>query len=237
VCSFGYNRDLQGRLVPGWNENSLAGDYRHAPPPYQAQTPYTFDVLLQTDPVVNSTLLIRRDAVAASGGYPEVMAHQVEDWLLLAKLSLAAPIALIEQPLIDYTIHPGSYSSQYFTQNLAFGVRIEFMLNLVHWMVGHAEYRDQGEQIFRRHYPRLLAAHANAALFLEEFYRRHEGSKPGPAEFEAHLAEVHAELQVLRRFKKRVLSLLGPVRWVPGLEKAIRTLWRFRSHAALRRAA
>jgi glycosyltransferase involved in cell wall biosynthesis len=236
ICSHGYNRDPQGNLVRGWNDTTIAGDYSRVPPPNDVQPPYTFDDFLKTDPVVNSTLLIRRDAVAAAGGYPEVMAHQAEDWLLLAKLSLEAPIALIEQPLIDYTIHPGSYSSQYFAQNLAYGVRIEFLFHLVHWMLQQPRFRERGVQVFRKNYPKLLAAHSNVALLLEEYHQRRT-DPAGLVDFEKHLAELHAELTKLRAFKRRVLSLLGPFRWMPGMQRGIRALWRSYVRAAQRRSA
>jgi glycosyltransferase involved in cell wall biosynthesis len=252
VCSFGHNRDLQGNLVPGWNDSPLAGDYRNAPEPNRAVAPYTFDDLLRTCPVVNSTLLIRREAVAAVGGYPELMAHQAEDWLLLAKLSLHAPIPLIDQPLIDYTIHPGSYSSQYFAQRLAYGVRIEFLFHLVHWMVQHPAFREQGLQLFRRSYPKLLAAHTNVGLLLEDFYQRlvppeyttiplarsaSEGrsSLALHAAIEEYLAKLHEELTQLRAFKRRVQDLLRPLRWIPGLQRGVQALWRFHVQAAQRR--
>jgi predicted nuclease with TOPRIM domain len=42
VCSWGYNRDLQGNLVPGWNGTHIAGDYGRVPPPNDFPNPLHF---------------------------------------------------------------------------------------------------------------------------------------------------------------------------------------------------
>ena len=238
VCSHGYNRDPDGNPVKGWNDTPIAGDFSKAPPPNDATPPYTFDHMLRTDPIVNSTLLIRREALAAVGGYPDVMAHQVEDWLLLAKLSLLAPIHLIEQPLIDYTIHPGSYSTQYFVQGLAYGVKVEFLFHLVHWMLHQPQHRELGMQIFRRNYPRFLATHHHVALLLEEYYQHAQHPQTPGAEFEKFMAEVFKELLTLRTYYERKEKLIAPLRNIPGLKKVLRAVRRLGSHATrLRRSA
>jgi hypothetical protein len=91
-----------------------------------SQTPYTFEEMIKGDPVVNSTLLIRRDAVSRAGGYPDVMAHQAEDWLLLTKLSLEAPIVLLKEKLIDYTVHPRATPISMFSRVLRMGFKSNF---------------------------------------------------------------------------------------------------------------
>ena len=224
VCSYGYNRDLDNNLVTGWNGSVIAGDFRNVPPPNHFYSPYTFDQLLEGDPVVNSTLLIRREALAAAGGYPEVMAHQAEDWFLLTKLSLQGPIELIAQPLINYTVHPESYTTQYVTQGLAFGVRIEFLHHLVHWMVLHPGHHDLGIQVFRRQYPRLIAARRGAYALIEEFYRHHNPTLAGVTDFEAHLHSVYTELEALRQYHQTMERRLEQLRRVPGIVNAFRGL-------------
>jgi hypothetical protein len=224
VCSYGYNLDLDENPVTGWNGSAMAGDFRNAPPPNAFYPPYSFDQLLEGDPVVNSTLLIRREALAAAGGYPEVMAHQAEDWLLLTKLSLQGPIELIPQPLVNYTVHPESYTTQYVTQGLAFGVRIEFLHHLVHWMVLHPEHHDLGIQVFRRHYPRLIAARRGAYGLIEEFYLHHNLTLRGVADFEAHLHSTYTELEALRLYHRRMEQRLERLRRLPGVLKAFRGL-------------
>ena len=220
LCSLGRNRDLEGKPVIGWNGTTTAGDFRHVLPPNDFQAPYTFPQLCKGDPIVNSTLLIRRQALEQVGGYPRVMAHQAEDWLLLAKLSLLAPIELLEQELIDYTVHPNSYTTQYVQQGFAFGARLEFLFHLIHWMIQHPQYRQQGEQLFRKEYPRLLAARASAYKLLEDYCRHHKGDMKNVVRFEEHLEGVYAELEQLRLYaaeRERVLNLL---RKVPGLRLA-----------------
>lgn len=219
VCSLGRNRDLSGGSVVGWNGNSTAGDYRHVLPPNDFSPPYTFEQLVRGDPIVNSTLLIRREAMEAVGGYPRMMAHQAEDWLVLAKLALLGPIDLIEEELIDYTVHPKSYTTQYIAQNFAYGSRIEFLYHLVHWMVRHPQYRERGEQLFRREYPRLVAVHAPAYKLIEDYCRYHS-ERRDPAEFEAYLSGVYAELEQLRLYAGERDWIMSLLRKIPGLRTA-----------------
>ncbi|MGA7879061.1 MAG: glycosyltransferase, partial [Desulfoferrobacter sp.] len=210
VCSLGYNRDLQGRLVRGWNGTHIAGDYTKVPPPDDFHAPYTFEEMIRGDPVVNSTLLIRRDAIAKAGGYPELMAHQGEDWLLLTKLSLQSPIVLLEEKLIDYTVHSDSYTNEYVQQGFAYGVQIEFLHHLVHWMIRHPAHRELGEKVFRHHYPRMIATRSSAYRLIEEYYLKYQEDTKGVADFEAHLASIYAELSRFRIRYGYLDRVLGP---------------------------
>ncbi len=221
LASHAENRDLEGRLVAGWGGSTTAGDFRHAAQAADFVPPYTFEQLLRGDPVVNSTILLRRGALEAVGGYSEVMAHQAEDWLLLAKLSLLAPIEVLPEVLIQYTVHPGSYTARYFAEGLGHGVRVEFLNHLVHWMLQHPAYRDKGIAVFRQHYPRLMAARAGACRLIEEFYAARKG-RPGdlPA-FEAHLEATYRELDTLRQYRDTMERILAPVR---RLSRASRTV-------------
>lgn len=217
VCSLGHNRDRAGDSVTGWNGNSTAGDYRHVLPPNDFSPPYTFEQLVRGDPIVNSTLLIRRTALEAVGGYPAMMAHQAEDWLLLAKLALLGPIDLMDAELIDYTVHPDSYTTQYIHHNFAYGSRIEFLFHLVHWMVRQPQYRQRGEQLFRREYPRMVAMHAPAYKLIEDYCRYHNGRGGDAAAFEAHLSGVYAELEQLRLYAGEREWIMNLLRKIPGL--------------------
>jgi glycosyltransferase involved in cell wall biosynthesis len=231
VCSLGFNRDPDGNLVQGWNCTTIAGDHRQSQPPHDYRAPYTFDQLLRGDPIVNSTLLVRREAIEAIGGYPEVMAHQIEDWLLVAKLSLLAPIVLIEQELIDYTVHPDSYTSQYLTQGLAYSAQVEFLYHLVHWMVQHPTYHDLGVQVFRKHYPRLLAVNSKVYQLIEMYYRQSNGAIKSAANFEAYLTNLHTELEQLRHYHALMERRLNLLRQVPGLRLTFRILQRLKAYA------
>lgn len=231
VCSFGFNRDLEGNLTEGWNGSTVAGAWHHNQPPYNYQAPYTFDQLLIGDPIVNSTLLIRREAIASVGGYPEVAAHQIEDWLLVTKLSLQAPIALIEQELVDYTVHPASYTSQYFEQGLAYGAKLEFLYYLVHWMLQHPTHHDQGVQIFRHYYPQLLAANPQACQRVERFYQEQQQDFTEiRANFEAQLAALQAEVEELRRYRAFMEGRLNMLRRIPGLRWSYRLLRKVKAY-------
>jgi FkbM family methyltransferase len=225
VCSLGFNRDLNGNLTQGWNCSTIAGDHRNSKPPNDYRAPYTFDQLLRGAPVVNSTLLVRREAMEAAGGYPEIMAHQVEDWLLIAKLSLQAPISLIEQELINYTLHPGSYTTQYLAEGFAYGAQIEFLYHLVHWMVQHPAYHERGIQVFRQHYPRLLTLHTKTFQLIEAYYEKSSNStKASAADFEAYLSSISTELEQLRHYHALMEGRLNMLRRVPGLVKFYRAL-------------
>ena len=83
------------------------------------------------------------------------MAHQAEDWLLMLKLSLQAPIAFLDEHLIHYTHHAGSYTTLYHANQYAQGCRTEVFHLLVYWMLQHPEYRDQGIRLYRTEFPTL----------------------------------------------------------------------------------
>lgn len=220
VCSYGYTRDLSGKPVPGWNGSEIAGDYTHVPPPNDLTPPYTFELLMRGDPIVNSTVMMRRRALAAVGGYTAVMAHQAEDWLLFLKLSLSGPLHLIPEPLIDYLVHPSSYTSQYFAFDLSYGARIETLYQLLHWMLQHPDHRTKAQWVYRRYLPSLLSSKSGAYRLIEDYYRFHNGNTDGVSAFEAHLCGVRADMEQLRAYKQHIEAQLDLLRGVPGVVPA-----------------
>jgi glycosyltransferase involved in cell wall biosynthesis len=72
----------------------------------------TFERLLRDNPVICSTVLARRDAIAGAGLFdedPDLVA--TEDYDLWLRLSAARPIAYLAEPLTFYRRHPTSLSS------------------------------------------------------------------------------------------------------------------------------
>src|SRR5579862_946911 len=111
VCSLGRNVDTDGKPVVGHNGTTCAGEWRTLG--NDLNPPFTFDQLWRVDPIANSSLTIRRSALEHVGGFPTLMAHQAEDWLLVLKLSLLSPIACLDRDLMLYTHHPSAYTNSY----------------------------------------------------------------------------------------------------------------------------
>lgn len=218
VCAFGYNRNLAGEPLPGWSGTELAGDHRRAPAPLDFRPPYDFDQLLRGDPIVNSTVIVRREAFHRAGGYPRTMSHQAEDWLLFLKLSLAAPIQLIPEPLIHYTVHEGSYTAEYLRAGFASGSRLEVLLFLLHWMLQRPEHHERARRIYRRHYATLLAGMGGARRLAESFYQAHPEAQGSLHHFEQHLNELYRELDELRNYRNHIEAQLNRLRRIPGLK-------------------
>ena len=228
VCSLGEYRNAIGNRVRGWGGGTTAGDYRSLPPELGIRPPYTFEQMVRWYPIVNSTLTICREAIGAVGGYPETMAHQAEDWLLTAKLSLLAPIPLIEQKLVEHTVHQDSWTFRYSNESLAYGAQLEFLLHLVHWMLRQPGHREHGLRLFRQNYPKLLAGYRHVGLLLEEYLTR-QGETP--ATLESYLTDLHSELAELREHHRRHERWLSALRRMPGLETSLRGFWRLTKHA------
>ncbi|MBE7543918.1 MAG: glycosyltransferase family 2 protein [Bryobacteraceae bacterium] len=231
VCSFGLNRDLAGLPIPGWSKTRYAGDFRQAPPPENFRAPYDFDQLLQGDPVLNSSALIRRTAFDQAGGYPATMSHQAEDWLLFLKLSLAAPIHLIPEPLIQYSVHSESYTAEYVRQGFAFGSRLEVLLFLLHWMLPHPQHRARAQQVYRRNYATLLAGMGGALRLAESFHLAHPDTAPSLAAFEQHLQQLYQRLDELEHYHNHIESQLNLLRRLPGLKFLYNAARRLRGSA------
>jgi alpha-1,6-rhamnosyltransferase len=231
VCSFGLNRDLAGLPIPGWSNTRHAGDFRQAPPPENFRAPYDFDQLLHGDPVLNSSALLRRSAFDQAGGYPGTMSHQAEDWLLFLKLSLAAPIHLIPEPLIQYSVHRDSYTAEYVRQGFAFGSRLEVLLFLLHWMLPQPQYRARARQVYRRNYATLLAGMGGALRLAESFHHAHPGTAPSLAAFEQHIQQLYRRLDELEHYHNHIESQLNLLRRLPGLKFLYNAARRLRGSA------
>jgi glycosyltransferase involved in cell wall biosynthesis len=79
---------------------------RHVVPPV-----LTLERLLQGNPIVCSTMVVRRDAVLDAGGFDEDRALvATEDWDLWLRLAQREPIAYIDEPLTYYRTLHGSLS-------------------------------------------------------------------------------------------------------------------------------
>jgi glycosyltransferase involved in cell wall biosynthesis len=71
----------------------------------------TLERLLQGNPIVCSTMVVRRDAVLAAGGFDEDRALvATEDWDLWLRLAQREPIAYLDEPLTYYRTLKGSLS-------------------------------------------------------------------------------------------------------------------------------
>lgn len=156
LCSLGWFVDARGARVPGYNGTGVAGDYRRQPEYFDP--PFTFDQLWHNGtPIANSSLTMRRAALENVGGYPDLMSHQCEDWVLELKLSLRKAIPCLEEKLMLYTVHPNSYTAVYLSEGRNAGTRLETFFSIVHWMASREEYRARATQLFRKEFARLMA--------------------------------------------------------------------------------
>ena len=114
ICSYGYNVDENGSPTTGWNGTTISGDYQSIDESVRLNEPYSFQEFENGCPVVNSTFLTHRKALLWSGLLPELIAHQAEDWILFARISLKWDIPVLKKPLINYRIHASSWTTQYF---------------------------------------------------------------------------------------------------------------------------
>ncbi len=160
--SFGINVDESGKPVTGYNGTSQAGNYRDLEA--DLDPPFTFEQLWVSYPIVNSSISLRRRAAGEVGGYPETMAHQAEDWFLMLLISLQSPIACIEESLMRYTHHPGSYTTLYHIHQFDKGARYEVLLHVVSWMSRRPAYRERGMALFRKEYPLLASTESTPNL-------------------------------------------------------------------------
>lgn len=197
VCSLGRNVDAAGQPVQGHNGTLQAGHWRSLDA--QLSPPFSFDQLWRVDPIANSSLTIRRSALEQVGGFPTLMAHQAEDWLLVLKLSLLAPIPCLDRELILYTHHDGAYTTGYHAHGWREGSRIEVFYHTAWWMLHSPAHADAGARFFRREYPRQIADHHRFLPLLREYYA--QGGRPaaGAQSLGEHLHGLTSELETLRR--------------------------------------
>lgn len=73
--------------------------------------------LVRYNCLAHPTMLLRRQAVIAAGGYREAFRH-AEDYDLWLRLSEHHPLLVVPQPLLDYREHPGQISHSALEQQI-----------------------------------------------------------------------------------------------------------------------
>jgi glycosyltransferase involved in cell wall biosynthesis len=68
--------------------------------------------LVRSNPFVHSSMMLRRSAVIAAGGYRDAFPF-VEDLDLWLRLARYGKLANLEEPLVDYRRHPDAVSAKY----------------------------------------------------------------------------------------------------------------------------
>lgn len=204
VCSLGRNVDADGRVVVGHNGTRRAGEWRTCAD--GLQPPFTFDQLWRVDPIANSSLTMRRDALERIGGFPTLMAHQAEDWLLVLKLSLLAPIPCLDRELMLYTHHPGAYTHAYHAGGWREGARLETFYHAAWWMLQSPAHAEAGARFFRREYPKQVAEHQRFLPLLREYYVAGGRPAAGAAALGDHLQGLTAELETMRGVLRTTLG-------------------------------
>jgi GT2 family glycosyltransferase len=197
VCSLGRNVDSSGKTIVGHNGTTVAGQWRTLN--HNMESPFTFEQLWNETPIANSSLTIRRTALGAVGGFPTLMAHQAEDWLLVLKLSLLASIPCIEKELILYTHHGDAYTQNYHNNGWRAGARLELFYHVAWWMLNSAPHAEAGSKFFRREYPKQVAEHQRFLPLVRDYYAGGGRPASGPVAFGEHLEKLTAEVQALRR--------------------------------------
>ncbi len=203
VCSFGRNVDASGKTVVGHNGTKRAGEWRTLGDHLRA--PFTFEQLWRETPIANSSLTIRRSALERVGGFPTLMAHQAEDWLLVLKLSLLAWIPCIERELILYTHHAGAYTQAYHQSGWRDGARLELFYHVSWWMLSSPAHAEAGSRFFRREYPGQVAEHQRFFPLLRDYYAAGGRPQGGVLAIGDHIERLNAELDTLRRVTREKL--------------------------------
>lgn len=222
VCSYGRNVDDKGRPIVGHNGSKRAGEWRSLGD--HLQSPFNFEQLWKETPIANSTLTIRRSALERVGGFPTLMAHQAEDWLLVLKLSLIASIPCIEKELILYSHHGEAYTHAYHSNGWRDGARLELFYHAAWWMLNTPGYVEAGSGFFRREYPRQVAEHQRFFPLLRDYYAA--GGRPagGATAMGDHIQRLNAELDTLRRVTRAKLRENKELRQiVSGLSAGLAT--------------
>jgi glycosyltransferase involved in cell wall biosynthesis len=204
VCSLGRNVDNDGSPVIGHNGTKRAGEWRALG--NGLNPPFTFDQLWRVDPIANSSLTIRRSALEQVGGFPTLMAHQAEDWLLVLKLSLIAPIPCLDRELMLYTHHAAAYTNSYHSNGWHEGARLEAFYHAAWWMLRSAAHAEAGARFFRREYPRQIAEHHRLLPLLREYYMAGGRPASGAGAMGDHLQRLTGELETMRRVVRATLG-------------------------------
>jgi glycosyltransferase involved in cell wall biosynthesis len=204
MCSLGRNVDADGTTVIGHNGTTRAGEWRTLGENLQA--PFTFDQLWRVDPIANSSLTVRRQALERVGGFPALMAHQAEDWLLVLKLSLLAPIPCLDRELMLYTHHPDAYTHAYHASGWREGARLETFYHLAWWMLRSPAHAEAGARFFRREYPKQIAEHQRLLPLLRDYYAAGGRPAAGAGALGDHLQRLTDEVETLRRVMRVKLN-------------------------------
>lgn len=204
ICSLGSNVDMAGNPVRGHNGTFIAGDWLALDD--GLAPPFTFAQLWKADPIANSSLTVRRTALQAIGGYPRLMAHQAEDWLLVLKLSILSPIPCIEEQLIHYTHHEQAYTTAYNRQGLHEGARIEVFYHAAWWMLRSDQHANAGALFFRQEYPKLIADHHRLLPLVRSYVELGGHTADGLAGVEEFVSRLHEESLAFRRVAEAKLE-------------------------------
>lgn len=218
VCSYGHNVDSNGKPVNGWNSNQIAGDYQTIDPKARISDPYTFDSLQSGSPVVNSTFLTYRDVFLWSGLLPEFIAHQVEDWILFTKISIKWSIPLIKEPLIYYRVHPSSWTTRYFNENLAQGVKLEFLFAITHWLACKQEYQEIAKKFYRKNFPNYFSLTARVNDWINEYIKNKKNLDQNGTSELLTLSSKDFEEQILVNWRQD-MELLKKINYYKSLAK------------------
>lgn len=221
VCSYGYNVDSDNKPLTGWNTNQIAGDYQTIDLKDRIAEPYTFDSLQKGCPIVNSTFLTHRDVLLWSGLLPEFIAHQAEDWVLFARISLKWSISVIKEPLIYYRVHPSSWTTRYFMENLDYGVRLEFLFSMTHWLACRQEFKELAKKYYRKNLPSFFSVPARVNSWLNEYLESQQlfaqsydsqSLKLVNQDIEGHLTTLRNEINLAKKiysYKQIVKKITG----------------------------
>ena len=169
ICSYGYNIDESGSPTTGWNGTTISGDYQSIDESVRLKEPYTFKELENGCPVVNSTFLTHRKALLWSGLLSELIAHQAEDWILFAKISLKWDIPVLKQPLIKYRIHSSSWTTQYLIGGFEAGVKLEFLFEITHWLFSKPDLSEFARSYYRKNFPRYFSSLAKVSSLIDMY--------------------------------------------------------------------
>src|SRR5439155_11780285 len=132
--------------------------------------------------------------------------HQAEDWLLVLKLSLLAPISCLDRELMLYTHHPGAYTNSYHSNGWHEGARLEASYHVAWWMLRSDSHAEAGARFFRREYPRQIAEHQRLLPLLREYYQTGGRPAAGGGALGHHLDVLMAELEAMRRVVRTTLG-------------------------------
>lgn len=226
ICSYGYNVDPEDRPVDGWNSNQIAGDYQTINVKHRITEPYTFDSLQKGCAIVNSTFLAHREVLLWSGLLPETIAHQAEDWILFARISLKWSIPVVKEPLIYYRVHPLSWTTRYFQENLDYGVKLEFLFAMTHWLACRQEFKELAKTYYRKNLPSFLSVPARVNAWLNKYLEAQkvfaqsnklDSLKSFDRDIEIHLAELQSDIELAKSmnfYKKKLKKIIGFVLFI-----------------------